>query len=106
MKVIKAFGNEHSYYTLPAYDGSHHGNVNAWLEAVRRIKLKDIELRKHVLQTIYQFSRNESNELDIISALLCKKLKYDIRVIWRRQECALHMYSLTSAETPQGRFHR
>ncbi len=99
MKVIKAFGNDDSYYTLPPYDGSHNGNVNAWLEVVRLMKPEDLKLRKDVLRKIFEFSKNESDELGIISALFRRNMRYDVRVIWRRRQCALHMYSLKNSES-------
>ena len=100
MKVIKAFGNEHLCYTLPPYDGSHDGNVNAWLEALNKIRPKDTVLRREMLHKIFEFSKNESKELEIISTLLRQDMRYDVRVIWRRPEFTLHMYSLKNVESP------
>ncbi len=99
MKVIKAFGNDRLCYTLPPYDGSHDGNVGAWLEALNGIRPKDTRLREELLQKIFEFSKNESRELDIISTLLRQNMRYDIRVIWRRRDFTFHMYSLKNAES-------
>ena len=99
MKVIKAFGNERLFCTLPAYDGSHRGNVDAWLETLKRIKTKDSKLRQDMLRKIFEFSKNESDELDIVSTMMRQNVRYDIRVIWRRNDCTLHMYSLKNVES-------
>ena len=98
MKVIKAFGNDHSYYTLPAYDGTHEGNIDAWIEAVNRLKSQDPQLHQNLLRKIFAFSQRTSSELDIISTLMRQELTYDVRVIWRRREVTLQMYSLRSVE--------
>ena len=99
MKVIKAFGNERLFCTLPPYDGSHRGNVNAWLAALKKIGIRDSRLHQEMLRKIFEFSKNESDELDIVSTLLRQNMRYDIRVIWRRRDCTLHMYSLKNVES-------
>lgn len=101
MKVIKAFGNDHTFYTLPPYDGSHHGNIRAWIQAVSEIRHSDRKLHNDLIRKIIDFRDSRSNEIEIMSTLLRQNFKYDVRVIWRRSEVTLHMYSLKTVEHSQ-----
>ncbi len=101
MKVIKTFGFDHACYTLPPYDGSHDGNVDAWIKAVGEIRFRDPHLHKRLLDKITQFRDDRSTEMDIVSTLLQQSLKYDVQVVWRRRQRTLRMFSLTPARTCQ-----
>ena len=99
MKVIKSFGNDDTCYTLPPYDGSHYGNICAWIEAIHNMRLKDPQLHDSLLKKITEFRENKSNEIEILSTLFRQDIKYDVRVIWRRQKVTLHMYSFKVVES-------
>ncbi len=75
MKVIKTFGFDHVPYTFPPYDGSHDGNVDAWLRAVRGIKFRDPHLHKRLLDKITQFRKDQMSDMGIVSTLLQQSLK-------------------------------
>ena len=99
MKVIKAFGNENSYYALPPYDGSHAGNIKAWMVAIGGLRTTDRKLYRELLAKVADFGQTRSNELGIVSILLRKDLECDVRVTWRRRDVTLKMYSLKSRES-------
>jgi hypothetical protein len=95
VKVIKTFGFDHTSFTLPTYDGSHDGNVDAWLRAVGGMRFRDPDLNETLLDKIAQFRNAQTNEMDIVSTLLQQRLRYDVQVIWRRRRATLRIFSLT-----------
>ncbi|MCX5873020.1 MAG: hypothetical protein NTY51_07265 [Deltaproteobacteria bacterium] len=94
MKVIKTFELNDTYFTLPDYDGSHKGNVNAWMLAVSHIRHREPQLYKRLIERIIQFNDGQSGEMEIVSMLLQENFKYDVQVIWRKPEMTLQMFSL------------
>lgn len=94
MKVIKTFELNDTYFTLPDYDGSHKGNVNAWMMAVSHIRYREPQFYKRLIERIMQFNDGQSGEMEIVSMLLQENFKYDVQVIWRKPEMTLQMFSL------------
>ncbi|MFH0958841.1 MAG: hypothetical protein V1897_09080 [Pseudomonadota bacterium] len=97
MNVIKAFEFNDAYFTLPAYDGSHQGNVDAWMKVVDHIRRRAPLLYKPLLQRVQRFNEGQTDEMDIVSTLLQENFEFDVHVIWRKSEATLHMFSMVSA---------
>lgn len=96
MNVIKAFEFNDACFTLPTYDGSHQGNVDAWMKVLDHVKIKAPVLYKPLLRRVLSFNNGQTDEMDLVSILLQRKLKFDVHVIWRRTGATLHLFCLTS----------
>jgi hypothetical protein len=98
MKVIKAFEFNDACFTLPVYDGSHQGNVAAWMKVVDQIRWRTPSLYKPLLHRVQCFNEGQTDEIDVVSTLLQENFQFDVHVIWRHTAATLHMFCMVSAD--------
>jgi hypothetical protein len=98
MNVIKAFEFNNACFTLPAYDGSHKGNVDAWMKVVDHIRRRSPSIYKPLLRRVQRFNEGKTDEMDVVSTLLQGNFQFDVHVIWRHAAATLHMFCMVSAD--------